>query len=135
MPKIHNIGPLFVQVTNFPYNWEGKAIVRGWTQEINDPYRTATPLILRLPKYKALVFGRWTGTKTEEEALSMALKKREVTEDDFTEEAGWTPAPDSDREESLHDLVARFDHVDGNLDVYNWQTYYLLAEEPEPSGS
>jgi hypothetical protein len=135
MPKIHNIGPLFVQVTNFPYNWEGKAIVRGWTQEIDDPYRTATPFILRLPKYKALVFGRWTGTKTEEEALSMALKKREVTEDDFTEEAGWTPAPDSDREESLHDLVARFDHVDGNLDVYNWQTYYLLAEEPEPSGS
>jgi len=135
MPKIHNIGPLFVQVTNFPYNWEGKAIVRGWTQEIDDPYRTATPFILRLPKYKALVFGRWTGTKTEEEALSMALKKREVTEDDFTEEAGWTPAPDSDREESLHDLVARFDHVDGNLDVYNWQTYYLLAEEPESSGS
>ena len=135
MPKTHNIGPLFVQVTNFPYNWEGKTVVRGWTQEIDDPFRTATPFIVRLPKYKALVFGRWSGTKTEEEALSMALKTREVTEDDFTEEAGWTPAPDSDREESLHDLVARFDVVDGAVDVYNWQTYYLLAEESEPSGS
>ena len=135
MPKTHNIGPLFVQVTNFPYNWEGKAVVRGWTQEIDDPYRTATPLIVRLPRYKALVLGRWNGTKTEAEAVSMALEVREVTEDDFTEEAGWTPAPDSDREESLHDLVSRFDIVDGTVDVYNWQTYYLLAEEPEPSGS
>ena len=135
MPKTHNIGPLFVQVTNFPYNWEGKAVVRGWTQEIDDPYRTATPLIVRLPRYKALVLGRWNGTKTEAEAVSMALEVREVTEDDFTEEAGWTPAPDSDREESLHDLVSRFDIVDGAVDVYNWQTYYLLAEEPEPSGS
>jgi len=135
MPKIHNIGPLFVQVTNFPYNWEGKAVVRGWTQEIDDPYRTATPFIVRLPKYKALVLGRWNGTRTEAEALSMALETREVTEDDFTEEAGWTPAPDSNREESLHDLVSRFDIVDGAVDVYNWQTYYLLAEEPEPSGS
>jgi len=135
MPKTHNIGPLFVQVTNFPYNWEGKAVVRGWTQEIDDPYRTATPLIVRLPRYKALVLGRWNGTKTEAEAVSMALEVREVTEDDFTEEAGWTPAPDSDREESLHDLVSRFDIVDGAVDVYNWQTHYLLAEEPEPSGS
>ena len=135
MPKIHNIGPLFVQVTNFPYNWEGKAVVRGWTQEIDDPYRTATPFIVRLPKYKALVLGRWNGTRTEAEALSMALETREVTEDDFTEEAGWTPAPDSNREESLYDLVSRFDIVDGAVDVYNWQTYYLLAEEPEPSGS
>lgn len=135
MPKTHNIGPLFVQVTNFPYNWEGKAVVRGWTQEIDDPYRTATPLIVRLPRYKALVLGRWNGTKTEAEAVSMALEVREVTEDDFTKEAGWTPAPDSDREESLHDLVSRFNIVDGTVDVYNWQTYYLLAEEPEPSGS
>lgn len=135
MPKIHNIGPLFVQVTNFPYNWEDKKVVRGWTQEIEEPFRTATPLIVRLPKYKALVLGRWSGTKTEEEALSMALETREVTEDDFTEEAGWTPAPDSDREESLDDLVSRLGLVDGDLNVFDWKTYHLLAEGPESSGS
>ena len=131
MPKTHNIGPLFVQVTNFPYNWEGKAVVRGWTQEIDDPYRTATPLIVRLPRYKALVLGRWNGTKTEAEAVSMALEVREVTEDDFTEEAGWTSPPNQDTEESLDALHSRLNSMDGTLDVHDWQTNYRLAKESE----
>jgi hypothetical protein len=131
MPKVHNIGPLFVQVTKFPYDWGHKVAVRGWTQEIEEPFRTAKPFILRLPKYKALVCGRWTGVKTEEEALSGALETREVTYDDFTEEAGWTPAPDSDREESSEDFYSRLDSVDGALDVHDWQVYYRLAKESE----
>lgn len=136
MPKIHNIGPTFLQLTKFPYEWDGKLVVRGWTQELTEPFRTSSPFIVRLPKYRALVLGKWTGKKeNEEEAFNAAIERRDVTEDDFTEEAGWTPAPDSDREESLHDLVSRFDIVDGAVDVYNWQTYYLLAEEPESSGS
>lgn len=132
MPKAHNIGSIFVQYTNFPYNWGSKVVVRGWTQEITEPFRTATPLIVRLPKYKALVFGRWTGTKTEEEALNNALQiRRNVTYDDFTEEAGWTPAPDQDREESGKDFHPRLDNVDGELHVYDWETYFLLAKEPK----
>ena len=100
MPKVHSLGPLFVQFTNFPYEWERKFVTKGWTQEIEEPYRTSNPTIIRLPFYKALVFGRWTGTKPEEEALNDALGRRDLTEDDFTEEKGWTPAPDSDRETS-----------------------------------
>ena len=129
MPKVHNIGPVFVQVTKFPYDWGNKVVVRGWTQEIEEPFRTSQPLILRLPKYKALVCGRWTGVKNEEEALSGALETREVTYDDFTEEAGWTPAPDSDRETGIEDFNTRLGAMDGTLNVHDWEMYNRLAEE------
>jgi hypothetical protein len=131
MPKVHNIGPVFVQVTKFPYEWGSKVVVRGWTQEIEEPFRTSKPFILRLPKFKALVCGRWTGLKTEEEALSVALETREVTYEDFTEEAGWTPAPDTDSEESVEDIYARLDSVDGTFNVHDWQVYYRLAKESD----
>jgi hypothetical protein len=130
VPKVHNIGPAFVQVTKFPYEWNKKVVVRGWTQEIEEPFRTSKPFIVRLPKYKALVLGFWTGNKTEEEALNGALETREVTYDDFTEEAGWT-APDESGEESLENLYSRLDNVDGAVDVHDWQTYYRLAKESE----
>ena len=131
MPKVHNIGPTFVQITNFPYKWGAKFIVRGWTQEIEDPFRTSKPFIVRLPRYKALVLGRWTGTTNEESALSGALQTREVTYDDFTEEKGWIPAPDSDSKESLDDIYSKLDSMDGTVDVHDWQTYYRLAKESE----
>ena len=132
MPKAHKIGPKhFVQLTNFPFKWGFKVIVRGWTQEIEPPYRTSTPFIVRLPKYKALVFGAWSGMKDEEEALSTALGRREVTYNDFTEEAGWTPAPESDRETSLEDLYSRFSLMDGAVDVHDWKTYYDMAKAAE----
>ena len=129
MPKVHNIGPVFVQVTKFPYDWGNKVVVRGWTQEIEEPFRTSKPLILRLPNYKALVCGRWTGVKDEEEALSGALETREVTYDDFTEEAGWTPAPDSNREEGGEDFNTRLGAMDGTLNVHDWEMHIGLAEE------
>ena len=128
MPKAHNIGPLFVQVTNFPYEWGTKVVVRGWTQEIEEPFRTSKPFIFRLPKYKAIVFGLWSGSKTEEDALNSALGRRDVTYDDFTEEAGWTPAPDSDRETGSDDFHPRLDSLDGTLDVLDWKTYNYLSE-------
>lgn len=130
MPKVHNIGPIFIQFTKFPYEWDGKLTVRGWTQEIEEPYRTATPLIVRLPNYRALVLGRWSGMMTEEEALSGAIETRDVTYDDFTEEAGWTPAPspDSNRETSSDTLHSRFAFMDGAVDVYDWQTNDGLAK-------
>ena len=131
MPKAHDIGPLFVQITNFPYKWGHKLFTRGWTQEIEPPYRTSKPFIVRLPSYKAIVFGRWTGAKSEETALNDALARRDLTYDDFTEEKGWTPAPNSNREESSEDIYPRLDSVDGTLDVHDWQIYYRLATEQQ----
>ena len=131
MPKVHNIGSRFFQYTKFPYEWGNKVIIRGWTQEIDEPFRTASPLIVRLPAYKALVFGKWTGVKSEEEALNTAIEGRVATENDFTKEKGWTPAPDSNREESLDDIYPRLSNVDGTVDVYDWKTYHELAKDPE----
>jgi len=131
MPKVHNVGSLFVQVTRFPYEWGNKLVVRGWSQEIEEPYRTAVPFIVRLPKYHGLVLGRWGAMKEEEEALSGALARREVTYDDFTEEAGWTPATESNRETSVEGLYSRFDLMDGAVNVYDWQTHLDMAEAPE----
>ena len=130
MPKVHKLGSKrFFQITNFPFKWGKKFIVKGWTQEIEPPYRTSTPFIVRLPSYKALVIGTWSGVKTEEDALNSALQRRDVTYEDFTEEKGWVPAPDSHTEESLEDIYSRLDYVDGTGDVHNWQRNYGVAKE------
>ena len=114
MPKTHNIGSQhFVQVTKFPYQWGKKVITRGWTQETDEPYRTANPLILRLPRYRALVLGKWNGQTTVSE-VDKLIGLRIVTEDEFTEEAGWT-----------------LSGMDGAVDVYDWQTYFQLAKDAE----
>jgi hypothetical protein len=91
MPKVHNIGKhRFTQFIDFPVKWGWRVFVRGWSQEIDEPFRTAKPLIVRLPFHKALVFGKWTGTQTDEEtALNNAMQGRVLTDEDFEE--GWTP--------------------------------------------
>lgn len=103
MPKLHDIGPNhFVQVTSFPVKWGWKFTVRGWTQEIEEPFRTAEPLIIRLPFHKALVIGKWTGTQPDEEtALNRAIEGRVLADEDFEE--GWTPPAYKAREEDSWD--------------------------------
>ena len=129
--RLINIGKhRFIQYTNFPYTWGTKVVTRGWTQESEEPYRSAKPFILRLPSYKALVFGKWTGVKEQKEVEEL-LGIREVTYDDFKEEAGWVPAPDESGEESLEDLYARINNVDGAVYAYDWSTYYNLAKGAE----
>jgi hypothetical protein len=90
MPKVHNIGKnRFTQYIDFPVKWGLKVAVRGWSQEIEFPFRTATPLIVRLPFHKALVFGKWTGVQPDEEsALNNAIQGRVLKDEDFEE--GWT---------------------------------------------
>jgi hypothetical protein len=66
--------------------------VLGWTQEIEEPFRTSTSTIVRLPFRKALVFGQWTGQLDEHAALTKAVQERVLSDEDFSEEKGWTPA-------------------------------------------
>ena len=132
MPTYHNLGKnRFVQFIKLPVEWGNKVVVRGWTQEIEEPFRTAAPFIVRLPKYQALVFGRWTGSKTEYEALNSAIQRRDLTYDDFTKEAGWTPAPDQDGEAGSNDIDSGLSDVDRTVHVHNWQTSYNLAKATE----
>ena len=64
-------------------------MVRGWTQEIEEPFRTSKPFIFRLPKHKAFVYGKWTGQQPNEEtALNRAIEGRVLADEDFQE--GWT---------------------------------------------
>ena len=74
--------------------------------------------------------GRWTG-QTDSVEVDKLIGLRIVTEDEFTEEAGWTPPPKSDREKSLDDLYSRLSSMDGTVDVYDWQTYFQLAKDSE----
>lgn len=101
MAKVHEYGKnKFVQYFSFyPAKWGWKVAVKGWTQEINEPFRTATPVIIRLPFKKAIVFGTWTGILEEEQALSNAVQVRVLKDEDFSEDKGWVPAPDQDSEE------------------------------------
>jgi len=104
MPKVHEIGKTrFIQYIDFPVKWGWKLVVRGWTQEIEEPFRTATPVILRLPLHKAIVFGKWNGKQEDEEsALNNAMQGRLLTYEDFEE--GWTPAPEQVAETSFWNL-------------------------------
>lgn len=104
MPKTHNIGKQrFIQFIDFPVKWGYKLVVRGWTQEIEEPFRTSKPLIFRMPFYKAFVIGKWNGQLNEEDALGAALEMRVLKDEDFSEEKGWTPAPvEAGSEDSEH---------------------------------
>ena len=106
MPQVHNIGKTrFTQLlNNYRVQWGWRLVVRGWTQEIEPPYRTSKPFIVRLPNAKALVYGKWTGELDEESALNTAIQGRVLTDDDFSEEKGWTPAAYEDSEESGWDF-------------------------------
>jgi hypothetical protein len=90
MPKVHNIGKQhFVQYFRLPAKWGWKIVVRGFTQEIEEPFREAKPFIFRLPFYRALVIGKWTGQQhNEEQALEKAIQGRVLKDEDFEE--GWT---------------------------------------------
>jgi hypothetical protein len=105
MPKVHDIGKKhFVQLIEQDLLWGNKVVSKGWTQEIEEPYRFAEPKMIRLPFKRILVLGKWLGSRNEEEALNSALSRRDLTYDDFTEEAGWTPPPNQDSEEDWETL-------------------------------
>ena len=102
MPKVHNVGKqYFVQILDFPVKWGSKVAVKGWTQEIEEPFRTATPVIVRLPFYKAVAFGKWNGQLDEEQALSAATGMRVLADEDFQE--GWTAPAYQATEEDIWD--------------------------------
>ena len=100
--KTHDLGPFYLQLIWAPYEWNNKRVVRGWSQETDEPFRTSTPLLLRLPGYRALVLGKWTG-RADQTKIDEIIGLRVAQEHEFTEEAGWAPPPREDREEMPED--------------------------------
>ena len=91
MPKVHELGKKhFLQILhNYKVQWNNRIAVKGTTQEIDPPFRTATPTIIRLPFDKALVLGKWSGKiDSETDALNLAIHGRTLQDEDFQE--GWT---------------------------------------------
>lgn len=79
-------------------------MVRGETQEIEEPFRTAKPFMIRLPFYRTLVIGKWAGQLEEEEALIKATGIRILQDEDF--EKGWTAPAYKNAEEDIWDWDA-----------------------------
>lgn len=91
MPKVHEIGKQhFLQILhNYKVQWGCRVAVIGDTTEIEPPFRTATPIIFRLPFNKALVLGKWSGKiDNETDALNLAIHGRILQDEDF--QKGWT---------------------------------------------
>lgn len=79
MPAVHQIGKTrFIQTMQYPSR-RFPLVDRGFTQEIEYPYRKGDSLVLRAPLSRwALVVGKWTGSLDEQEALETALSARWV---------------------------------------------------------
>lgn len=119
MPKVHNIGKTrFTQYIDFPVKWGWKLVVRGWTQEIEEPFREAKPLIFRMPFHKAIVLGKWSGALNEEEALAKATGIRVLSDEDFEE--GWTAPAVQNGKKSGNDSDSRTANVGGELASSHW---------------
>jgi len=105
MPKVHNIGKQhYVQYIRIHAKWGYKIIVKGYTQEVVEPFRKAEPWIIRLPFYRAIIIGKWNGSQPDEEsAINNALRGRILNEEDFDKDKGWTPAPVKDGEKGVWD--------------------------------
>ena len=74
-----NFGPLYVQLIGYPHRKPLPIIEKGWTHEIEEPYRRGSCLVFRVPFTKpGFVVGKWAEAQTEDEALTAAIWGREL---------------------------------------------------------
>jgi hypothetical protein len=83
-----NIGPLYVTGLKYPHRKPLPVVEKGWTHEIDDPFRRGSCLVFRLPFTKpAIVIGWWQEAQAEEDALTAAIwgRKLDVSVDELLE--------------------------------------------------
>lgn len=83
-----NIGPLYVTGLKYPHRKPLPVVEKGWTHEIDEPFRRGSCLVFRLPFTKpALVIGWWLETQDEDDALTAAIwgRKLDVPVDELLE--------------------------------------------------
>lgn len=74
-----NIGKLYVTSVKYPHRNPLPVVEKGWTYEIDEPWRKGSCLVFRLPCVKqAVALGIWGESLDEETALSGALWSREL---------------------------------------------------------
>lgn len=83
-----NIGLLYVTGLKYPHRKPLPVVEKGWTHEIDEPFRRGSCLVFRLPFTKpAFVIGWWHETQAEEDALTAAIwgRKLDVSVDELLE--------------------------------------------------
>ena len=74
-----NLGPLYGHTLKYPHRHALPIIEKGWTHEIDEPFRRGSCLVFRLPFTKpGLVVGIFGAPQDEDEALTAALWGREL---------------------------------------------------------
>jgi hypothetical protein len=73
------IGPLYGQVIKYPHRNALPVFEKGWSHEIEEPYRRGSCLVFRVPFTKpGFVIGKWGEAQTEDDALTAAIWGREL---------------------------------------------------------
>ena len=74
-----NLGPIYVTALKYPHRKPFPIVEKGWTHEIEEPFRKGTCLVFRLPFTKpGLVFGKWDHAQEEDDALTAAIWGRHL---------------------------------------------------------
>lgn len=74
-----NIGKLYGSTLKYPHRKFLPIIEKGWTHEIDEPYRKGTCLVFRFPCTKpGLVIGIFGASQDESTALTAAIWGREL---------------------------------------------------------
>jgi hypothetical protein len=72
-------GPLYVKTLKYPHRKPLPVIEKGWTHEIEEPFRRGSCLVFRLPfTHRGFVLGWWLESQDEDSALTSAIWGREL---------------------------------------------------------
>lgn len=98
MPNTKEVGSLFAHTMKYP-NTNFPLFEKGFSQEIDHPFRKGSSIVVRLPlSTTALVIGKWGAEQDEDDALTEAIGARFIDfgEIDVQEErpAGSDPQQD-----------------------------------------
>jgi len=74
-----NVGTLYGELIKYPHRKFFPIVEKGWTHEIEEPFRKGSCIVFRFPFTKpGLVFGLWGNAQDETEALTAAIWGRHL---------------------------------------------------------
>lgn len=83
-----NIGSLYGQVIKYPHRKPLPILEKGWSNEIEEPFRRGSCLVFRIPFTRpGFVLGKWGEEQDEDVALTAAIwgKNLDVTVEELLE--------------------------------------------------
>jgi hypothetical protein len=85
-----SIGKLYVTAVKYPHRNTMPIIEKGWTHEIEEPFRRGSCLVFRVPfTYPGFAIGIWVEEQDEETALTNAMWTRVMDEVDTEDIFEW----------------------------------------------